>query len=102
VAPFRVGLCARRPPLCLGCLARRPDTSIGEWLHAFRLSRAMTQMELAQAVGVSDATIVYHERPNRTLLTWPFLRKMLWFIGQEFVALEAPKEKPKGKRGQSR
>jgi transcriptional regulator with XRE-family HTH domain len=91
ILPPRKGTWANRPALCLDCLAARPEAPFRERLQAFRLSRGLTQRELAEQTGVAQSTIMNWETTQRSRLDWTVLRKLLAFFRPALVWLEAPK-----------
>jgi transcriptional regulator with XRE-family HTH domain len=53
------------PALCLPCLAKQPQTPLGQRLRAHRLARGLSQEALAERAEVGASGIVQMERGER-------------------------------------
>lgn len=74
-----------RDVLCLLCLAKRPELSLGEHLKAYRLAAGMKAVTLAEQIGVRPSTISSYEHGRTETPTWQLLMRLLQVLGVRLV-----------------
>ena len=87
-------------PLCLGCLARRPEVPFGRRLKAYRLAAGLTAEQLATRSGVPAHAIRAIERGTRWP-RWETVARLICAVGPDLVTLGLVDGPTGGERGRA-